>query len=501
MSVTGEPRDSAVLARGAGILLVGRTLGRGVGFVAQLILGRLLGPAAFGLYAIGWNLFLIAGQLASLGLEHGVVRYAAPRDQGAGVARAVATRSLRATLLASSFAAVVLAFAAGPLAEGVFGKPAARPVILAFSAGLLVLPALRVAAAATRASQRMHWSVVAEDMVQPGLHLVLILVLVLGIGGVVPAVWAMVGSYIGGLAVALVFVRRALPPQAVEQTAPVGGATTAELVRFSIPAATAGMLSVMAMWIDRLFVGYFLTEAATGLYQAASHVSIGFTILLASFNAIFGPMSADLWHRNETDRLNALFKVGTKWGLYLGLPAFIVVLAVPEAAIVTLLDARYADAATPLVILCAAQTANLATGAVGFLMVMTGRQNRWLGLSAVALGMNVVLNVVLIPRFELVGAATATAISVAFLFGGGLAAVRGGLGLWPYDRRYAKGGVATAAAALATFGVARYGPEAPAALLAAAIVVSLASFFGVLLALGLDDEDRDLARRLRRRLG
>lgn len=70
--------DAARLAKGAGVLLGGRLLGRGISFAVQIVLGRLLGPALFGLYAIGWNVFLLLGLTASLGLEHGVVRYAAP---------------------------------------------------------------------------------------------------------------------------------------------------------------------------------------------------------------------------------------------------------------------------------------------------------------------------------------------------------------------------------------------------------------------------------------
>jgi len=111
---------------------------------------------------------------------------------------------------------------------------------------------------------------------------------------------------------------------------------------------------------------------------------------------------------------------------------------------VAIFGADYQPAALPLMILVLGQMVHAATGAVGYLLMMSGRPNTWLGLAVAALAADVVLNGVLIPRYGLAGAAAATALSVALLYSGGLILVRRRLGIWPWDRRLV--GVAATAA-------------------------------------------------------
>jgi len=188
------------------------------------------------------------------------------------------------------------------------------------------------------------------------------------------------------------------------------------------------------MWIDVLLVGFFRSAADTGIYQAAAQVTSLFVIVLTSFNAVFAPMIADLYHRGEHRRLDELYRTTTRWGLLLCLPLFVVIAVDPAGLLTLLMGSSYAAGAMPMLILAVGQMINLSTGAVGLLLVMSGRQNWWLAASAGALALNVSLNVVFIPRYGLEGAAVATTLSLAGLFGSGLIMARTSMRLWPYDR-------------------------------------------------------------------
>src|SRR5438067_674869 len=65
--------DAAWLARGSTVVLAGGFVGQALGFCSQIVLARLLGPAEFGLYGIGWTLFRLVGPFATLGLNSGVI--------------------------------------------------------------------------------------------------------------------------------------------------------------------------------------------------------------------------------------------------------------------------------------------------------------------------------------------------------------------------------------------------------------------------------------------
>lgn len=483
------------------MLLLGRTGARSISYVLQLVLGRLLGPTAYGLYAVGWNLLLIIGLLASLGLEHGVIRFGVDlaKEDGRRLRR-VTARSLEIAALAGAVAAVGLWLLSPWLAESVFDKPELRSVLGIMAAALLFMPALRVAAAGLRGALRMVPNVIAEDLVQPLVNLVLFLVFWTLGWHLLGAVVATDISFAVALLVALFFLARLWRSRSepLEEFEVVG---SRELMLFSLPAAMAGLLALVTMWIDRLLVAYFLSAADTGVYQAASQVAFIFILILNSFNGIFAPLISGHFAAGRKEELNDLYKVSTKWGLYLALPVFLVIMVAPDEVLGVLLDSRYVAGALPLVVLSIAQLVNLATGAVGFILVMGGRQNSWLVLSGVALALNVGASLVLIPRHGLMGAAVAALLSIAGLFGSALLLVRRWEGLWPWDRRYGKG----LAAGLVTAGALAIGNrlpiDPPALHLLVLCALAVAVFGGVLRLLGPDAEDRELMALIRGKLG
>jgi O-antigen/teichoic acid export membrane protein len=163
--------------------------------------------------------------------------------------------------------------------------------------------------------------------------------------------------------------------------------------------------------------------------------------VLGGFNAIFGPMAADLHARGETERLRALYRRATRWGLLAVLPVLVPVLAAPRELLTLVFTSAYADGAPGLFWLGVGQAVNVATGGVGFLLMMTGRERVWLGWTATALALNVPLNLWLIPRWGIAGAAIATTLSIAVLYSGAVLSMRRLLRVWPWGPEYRRLGV------------------------------------------------------------
>ncbi|MFO7971597.1 MAG: polysaccharide biosynthesis C-terminal domain-containing protein, partial [Desulfobacterales bacterium] len=74
--------------------------------------------------------------------------------------------------------------------------------------------------------------------------------------------------------------------------------------------------------------------------------------------------------------------------------------------------AVFVNSYLPLVILMAGQMVNSAAGSVAFLLNMTGHERDTAKGVACAAGINIVLNLILIPPLGINGAATATAVSM-----------------------------------------------------------------------------------------
>lgn len=480
------------LASGATISLLGKIAGRLFDFLKQVAIARLLGPTAFGLYALGWNLLRIASNMTLLGLNNGLIHFATPFQQrkAAAAFKGVWLRTFWFSVTAGIIVGTCLFLLAPFLAVSLFKEPELTAVLRWFAMTLPLLVGMRMAVSATQISQRMQFSVMAEEFAQTLINLLLFL-------GLYFVGWKLLGALIAtavsfGVAfvLALYYVYQLFP--AMWQASAETVVSTSTLLTFSIPTSLAGLSGILMSRMDRLLIGYFLPAADVGIYQAASQFSIIFAIILNSLSAIFVPMIADLHHRQETRQLEKLYRITTKWGLYASIPLFLVICFAPADFMRLAFGELYANGGTVLLVLTVGQMINTSTGAVGFLLIMTGNQNKWLWLSGSMMVVNLVLNWLLIPQWGGVGSAAATMISIAGLFWGGLWVVRQRLHIWPYDKRYLKGSSAAVfTVMIMSIWVFYFPPNAWLPFLGLALL-SASVFLTMLLLLGLDEEDREL---------
>lgn len=486
------------LAKGAGISIVGVGIGRGLDFAKQIAMARLLGPELFGLYAIGWNFLRIVGVLAPLGLHSGVIHFATQywrKDTGAF--KSIITRSIALSFLFGLFFGLILWLLAPWITSELFKEPDFLPLFRLFILMLPFTSALRVAANVTRISQRMQYSILAEEIVQSTLNLALFIVFYWLGWQLFGAIISTVISFAVALVVAIYYIRQLFP----QTRATVGRriVSNRDLLAFSIPASMAGVFSVVISRVDRLFLGYYWPAADVGVYQAAAQISIIMALVLNAFNMILTPMISDQYQRGNIKQLEELFRINTKWGVYCVIPVVLVIAFAAEDVMLVLFGADYVGGTMALQILTIGQFINIATGATGIMLIMTGNQLVWFRLSVLIVVVNITLNLALIPRWGMNGAALATATTVGGLFMLGLLFVRRILGIWPYDRRYLKGAAAAGITSLILFAL-YFLDLAPLPNLLINATIAAVAFFGVLALLKLDAEDREFIGLISKRI-
>jgi O-antigen/teichoic acid export membrane protein len=427
--------------------LMGTVGGKFLGVLGSVIAARILGTSTFGLYAICWTLLRFLSLLFPLGMDRALLRFGPLYwKKNAGALKGLLFQTIILSFVAGFLFGLTLYFLAPWLAIDLYKKEELLSIFRFYSYVFPFMSLLIVTAAGTRITQRIKISVLVQDLGQPLLALMLIFVFYFMGLKLIGVILSDIISISFAASVSFFLVIYIFPEIiAVKKEIKT---STKELIKYSIPAALAGAFSVYIFWIDRILVGYFRSFFENGIYLAASQISMLFLVISAGINTIVVPIFSDLYLNKDIFTLQEIYRISTKWGIYLGVPILIVFTLSPTDTLTLIYGDSYRFGAPILLILLVGQAVNLITGSVSPLMIMTGNQKLLFKLSGIVLALDIVLSFILIPKYGLFGAAASTSISLSVLYCVALFWVKQKLDLWPYDKRYIKGLVACTAAIL-----------------------------------------------------
>jgi O-antigen/teichoic acid export membrane protein len=187
------------------------------------------------------------------------------------------------------------------------------------------------------------------------------------------------------------------------------------------------------------------------VYAAAVRVAQALVLFLIAVNYMFSPFVADLHARGERERLDGLFKTLTRWVVAGSLPILLLLLIVP-GPVLHLFGGEFESGTTALRILLIGQAVNVATGSVGFILIMVGRTGWDLAVYAASFALDLVVAFALVPHLGARGAAIAQAVTLVASNGARLYLVWRFVRIQPFHRHYARLALPAAAGALAMLG-------------------------------------------------
>ena len=484
---------AAQLARGGGVAGLGTAVGKALQLGFHVLLGRMLGAAGYGLFALGFAAFQIAGQLAMGGLQHGLVRFiGADRARGnPGGIRATWGSALQIGTAFSLFAGAILFLTAPFLAATAFNKPELASILRGFAVAIPPFVWLQLSAHTARGAERVGQYTGLAHLLLPSANFLFVggaFLLGYRLSG---AVWGYVLSVslcaAAALALTRIWVRRLLPMQGSRKR-------TRDLLRFSCILVPHDVGMYILSQTGPFIIGALLAADRVGVYSAASRVAVQLGMVFTALNLVFAPMISRLWSAGRVSELGDTLRTLTRWAVTLTIPGALVLVLLSKW-IMALYGTEFASGTIALGVLVFGQLANVATGSVGLVLLMCGRQKVELGNVFGMLAIQVILQVVLVRSYGILGAAIASALAIGLVNGVRVLEVRLFLGIHPYSRRilipllagFVAAGVAAAVLLLLHWHEL------------AALGVSTGTYLIALLIAGFSPIDRALLRSLARR--
>ncbi|MDQ3777922.1 MAG: oligosaccharide flippase family protein, partial [Actinomycetota bacterium] len=453
---TSLAREVRTVARGGTLTIVGFMASAVLQSLLVVVITRGLGAGPAGVFFEAVALFTILSNWAQLGADVGCVREIARLRALGRIADA--TRSVAVALvpvLAVGTLAAVVVYACAPAIATVFFDPLHRDAgarDIRFIAFFLPLAAATtVTLGASRGFGTMKPYVLVQNIALPAARIVLVFAAVAaGVGtGAVALAWTspLLGAWAVALGCLAWALRRTRGGEGDEHAAASPLPALAwSFWRFSAPRAVAAAFGTTVTWLDVLLVGAYTSASEAAIYAAASRLALVGAYALYAAGMALGPQFSSLIAQDRRDVVDGLYQAATAWLIALGWPLY-ATLAVFAPVFMEIFGPHYVAGATALTILALAGLVNFATGNVTLLLLMAGGSGWNMFNAAASLATNVALNLVLIPRYGIEGAALAWAASIVLNNVLALAEVRLALGFHPFARGYV-----VAVAALGLFG-------------------------------------------------
>ena len=451
----GDQRD---IIGGAGQNVIGLAAGVLATFATQVIMTRALGAALFGVVIVTTQFAFIASTATRFGMDVANVRLVAIL-MGRGEAGRVRPLVRTSAMIAGGVSVVVavVVFVLANWLSTLFVSPELhRQGVVSFWAAALAIPFAAVTWAylgGTRGLKIMRHTLYIFWIGQP------VGWIVVAVAGWFYAKTAGVSSFAYALswviACGAAWWAWERETRGFEGRTAGGGIPeerTGALLRFGALRAPATLFAQLLFWIDTYVLAAYRPSSEVGIYAATVRTGQSLLLFLTSLSLVFSPFVADLHHRGEKEKLDALYKDVTRWGLATTLPVMLA-LAILPGTIMRVYGDEFVAGRSALEILIVGLIVPVIVGTVGFILIMVGRTGWDLLVYAGSFVLAVGIAVVLAPTYGMRGTAIAEAVTLTVSAIVRLLLVKRFVDIWPFDRWYLRLLPATIAGGLAMWAV------------------------------------------------
>ena len=409
-SILNDRDERAVSRRIAMITFAVRVLSGVIAYVTQVLLARWMGDFAYGILVVVWVGAVLVGAASCLGLQTAILRFIpeySERGDHHHLRGVIAGSRIQAFIFASLIALI------GCAGLYVFPAHVASYYLVPLYFGALALPMMAVAEIQDNVARAFNWadlSLWPTYVIRPVLILVFMAIAdrfgarpdaVTGMASVVAA------TYLVTIAQAVVLARR------MRKAVPPGPRAYApsQWMAISFPIFVVEALFNLLTNVDIMLVGHFLAPERVAVYYAAAKTLVLLHFVYYAVKAGSAQRFSQYYASGDRTQLAAFLRDTIHWTFWPTL-AFAIFLFVFGKPLLLLFGPSFGSGYPLLYILAAGILVRASIGPAEILLAMAGQQRITAVVYVATFIVNVTLNLILIPRYGLPGAAFAVSISL-----------------------------------------------------------------------------------------
>ena len=408
-----------LLAKSSFVVFIGIFLSKIFTYLYRIIIARNFSPEMYGLFSLALMISGFFLAFSSLGIHSGILRFISfyrGRKQINNIKQILKTSTI-ILAFSTTLAMLILFFSADFISINIFHNSNLAIFLKIFSFFFPFAIFSGLFLGIMRAYEKIGWYSFIGNILLTFTQLIFIVIFILlGLKK-----GAIIFSYNLGLLAMLIasflFCKYKLPevfgkPKIEKKEKKK---IIRELFSYSWPIIFLGLIMSIFSWMDSFAIGFFKTVADVGVYNAAVPIALLLGVIPALFLQLFLPLITKEYSRKNFKLIKELSKQIGKWIFVLNLPFFIIIFLYPGAIINIFFGSAYIYAANSLRML-----------SVGFFfysifilsenfLLMVGKSKIILFNLIIASTVNIILNIILVPRYGINGAAFSTMLSYIIL--------------------------------------------------------------------------------------
>lgn len=393
-------------------LFVGVVIANIASFFFRVIIAREFGPDGFGIFSLAIMVTSIATMVALLGLPDGMITFVSRFYNKGDYERVVGV--VTSSILFSIGTAIVLSFGliliAPYIANQIFDTPALTNVLWWFA---WIIPAnvlIDLSAAYFLGVERGGTNTLIKQ-VTPKVTLLFFVLLVITLNGPIVSVGiAYLAATVMSALIGLTAVGLSLPLSSINSIS----IDARELLTYCLPLLATTATGFLLNWTDTIAVGYFFASDQVGIYQSSFILGANITIAMGAISGSLYPKFSSLFENGDINSIQQNFTDGTRWGIIISAAPTVYLIGFSRLSLDMIFGNSFRIGAPALMILVIGKGLILIFGPSTNLLKAV-IEPRYIAITyGIAAILNIILNFVLVPRFGLIGAASATS-AVLFL--------------------------------------------------------------------------------------
>lgn len=181
--------------------------------------------------------------------------------------------------------------------------------------------------------------------------------------------------------------------------------------RFTTPRGVASLASITLQRIDIVLVAIIKGPAEAAVYTAATRFLVAGQFGNMAISMAAQPRFTELFALGDRDNANVVYQVTTAWLMLLTWPLYLLA-AVYGPAVLAVFGHSYQAGSDVMIILALAMLLSTACGQVDMVLITTGRSSWSLANGLLAVVVNVGVDLLLIPKYGITGAAIGWAVAI-----------------------------------------------------------------------------------------